>query len=437
MVISLLIFGHRGPKLGVVESAGWIVALISPLSGILAIEISQIRRQTARLQRVQVVLNLFTALGTCATSVMLVLSFMALHSELQSAEQGSADGEHTLMFWMWLAVLGAFAGGFTCASSLIYAVVSQRESGGSYGREATLLLRHIETSDACGGGGNTGEGSVGESEEHDILRMQGSGQGGYALAHSEGDSSTVVGVSERRAAYKKASRMRQEQAQAQVQEEGENQQESGGHKFKEARAWVCDLAGMIDFEQSLSSLSKSSHVDFIMGRADDGSEGEEKRVGWETHSGMRHDGETSMTKDKVDACQGSETEWEGAAGMTHDDGKISITERKVEESQRHETDGEGQRMRRRRICKGILVFMLVCISCVLALHLAWRRRDGHGESMRVMRRCNGAEYLCQISYDKVCDVLIFQDALKYLKAVLTLHIQGRVWDCAQCIFERG
>ncbi len=369
MVISLLIFEHRGPELGVVESAGWIAALVSPLCGILAIEISQMLRQTACLRRVQVLLNLLNTVGSCATAVMMVLSFMATNAELQSTVQICDDGEHALLlavgsnssqqvsstlmrdcgknsifeliFWCWLILLGAFGAGFTCVSSLVFTAVSQRESGGSYGREATLLLRQVETRDACGVDDNAEEGSFGEE----------SGQGGDTIRDSEGDSAThevtVMGVSKR----------------------GTTQRETPGIRSdtREPDSWRKGFMGAVEGGQQRNVEGEAlsmTDVDILMGREDRGGEKEKKGVVRETQS--------------------------------------SITEKRVDASQWREKG-------RKRMCKVMLGLMMVCLSCILALHLAWREgdRQGEGESMGVMRRCNGADFLCRMSYDKVSDVVIF------------------------------
>ena len=77
----------------------------------------------------------------------------------------------------------------------------------------------------------------------------------------------------------------------------------------------------------------------------------------------------------------------------------------------------------------LLVFlMMVCFSCTLALHQPWRRRDG--QSIGVMRRCNGDEQLCRISYDKVCYVLIFHGAFKCLTAVLSFFSKPCIFKVA-------
>ena len=389
MVISLSIFGHDSPKLGIVESAV-LVGLISPLFGCLAIELSQILKQTARLRRIQAVFGFLTALGSCATSVLLLLSLMEFHAQLQSTMHLCEDGRQsllhalgsnfsnenvlsnearrqvessdgwvkksyqtlaprrvaaalmrdcgknelpTLLFWMAVCALGACMGACTCVSGLVFYFVAPRESGGSYGREALLLLPHVEMSgDALAGDVDSEEGSDRQSEGREILSMRGNGPAGDTVEYSKGDPETqevnVMGLSERKICCFDAAAVEQEPV-------------------------------MLPDDAYLQAKEEDDHQQEV----------------------RREDGTSSMTEEKVDSCY-----W-------------------------RKTDLDGQRLRRRRMCTGVFVLLMVCLFCVLALRLAWRREDGQGGSMAAMRRCNGAEYLCRISYDKVCGSLSTTSAM--------------------------
>jgi hypothetical protein len=382
-----------------------------------------------------------------------------------------------LIFWMAVCALGSSMAALACLSGLVYKSVSHRESGGSYGREAALLTRHVET----GGDTRREHGSVdsvsgGEGEGLEMEKVQGNGEGGDKNGDKEnykGDSSSMcdvdeIGVFGRSAAAKQESDTLPQRACAQTKEEERQKQEAmpqidgslyvataNGLQTPEISeappTAICDGKGQSEEEREEERDFGLSLVDLQM---------DERLAGWsvpvqgdDTQSDLGGslecqialpvrnaefaEGEAMSTTD-VNLSMGPSpvmdngdggckrgssspteievggAEWKGVGqrsglgmetylGIRYDVDNSPIVEENVNTDQGHKTDRKG-RVRRKRMCLVLLIFVVV-MSCSLALRLAWGRREQEEGSMAVAKQCNGAEHLCIMSYDKVCDDL--------------------------------